>query len=73
VALEQASAAAGTLSNRIGLAQLALARALRAQARHAEARVASAQARQHLEASLGVGHPDTKAARELELAAVPGR
>ena len=68
LALEQRATEPGIFSNRVGLAHLTLARALRAQGRLEEARAAAASAREQLEPSVGADHPDTRAARELELA-----
>src|SRR5262249_25600093 len=64
--LEQA-AVPGAFSSRVGLARLALARALRAQGKVAEAGAAAAAARQQLEPALGVEHPDSRVARQMEL------
>jgi serine/threonine-protein kinase len=63
--LEVASLPPGTLSSHVGLAYLALGRALRAQGKLAEARAALAEATRHLEPSLGREHPATRSAREL--------
>jgi len=53
----------GTLSSRIGLADLALARALREQGKSADARAAAAV--EHLEPTVGADHAAARAAREL--------
>jgi eukaryotic-like serine/threonine-protein kinase len=65
LALAQRQAEPGTRSSHIGLAHLALARALQAQGRHAEARSAFASAVEHLEPTLGPDHPDTAFARRF--------
>jgi tetratricopeptide (TPR) repeat protein/predicted Ser/Thr protein kinase len=67
LAFEQKATGPGSLSNRIGLAHLALARALAAAGHPDEARDAATAARKHLEPSVGPDHPDTRAARELAL------
>jgi len=61
----QKNAEPGTLSSRIGLAHLALARALREQGKVAAARAAAAAAAEHLEPTVGADHPAARAAREL--------
>ena len=61
----QKDAEPGTLSNRIGLANLALARALRELGKSAESRAAAAAAVEHLEPTVGADHPAARAAREL--------
>jgi tetratricopeptide (TPR) repeat protein len=61
----QKSAEPGTLSSRIGLANLALARALREQGKIADARAAAAAAVEHLEPTVGADHAAARAAREL--------
>jgi tetratricopeptide (TPR) repeat protein len=58
----------GTLSSRVGLAHLALARARAAQGRADEARDAARAALVHLPTALGEDHPETRAARELATA-----
>jgi tetratricopeptide (TPR) repeat protein len=73
LALEQAATAPATLSSRVGLAQLALASALRVQGKSGEALAAVAVAREHLEATLGGDDPDSGAARELQLGLQPAR
>ena len=65
LAAAQKDADPGTLSSRIGLANLALARALRDQGRVADARAAAAAAVEHLEPTVGADHAATRAAREL--------
>jgi serine/threonine-protein kinase len=65
LAVEQELAGADALSNRIGRAHLALARALHAQGKGDEARAAAAAAVGHLEPTAGAEHPDTRAARAL--------
>ena len=65
-----------TPSSRVGLAQLALARARRAQGRSAEAAAAYGAALAHLTLALGPDHPDTREARAGAAAgatAVPAR
>ena len=68
--LARRDAAPDTPSSRVGLAQLALARALRAQGRAGEATAAYAAALAHLTPALGSDHPDT---REARAGASPGR
>jgi ATP/maltotriose-dependent transcriptional regulator MalT len=65
LAQAQKNAEPGTLSSRIGLANLALARALREQGKSADARAAAAAAVEHLEPTVGADHAATRAAREL--------
>jgi len=65
LAAEQRNAEPGTLSSRIGLANLALARALRDQEKVAEARTAAAAAVEHLEPTVGADHAAARAAREI--------
>ena len=65
LAWAQKNAESGTLSSRIGLADLALARALREQGKSADARVAAAVAVEHLEPTVGADHAAARAAREL--------
>jgi serine/threonine protein kinase len=62
--LAQKSVAPGTLTCAIGRAYLALGRALQA-GKDDEARPAFASALEHLQASLGADHPDTRTARKL--------
>jgi len=56
---------AGTLTNKLGYAYIALARALEAQGKHTEAQGAARSALDHLEKSLGPDHPETRKARQL--------
>jgi tetratricopeptide (TPR) repeat protein len=63
--LLQKSARPGALSGTLGRAYLMLARALRAQGRHGEARANFKTASEHLQATLGPDHPDTRSARRL--------
>jgi tetratricopeptide (TPR) repeat protein len=72
LALEQRMAEPGTFSNRIGAAQLALARALRAQGNFPEAQAAFAAGLSHLEPSVGPDHPDTREARQGAASELPG-
>ena len=72
LALEQKLAEPGTLSNRVGLAHLALARALRAQGKLPEAQAGFAAALAQLEPSLGADHPETQEARRGAGVAVAG-
>jgi eukaryotic-like serine/threonine-protein kinase len=65
VRLEAQGAAPGLFSSGLGLAYLALARALQAQGRLSEAQAAVASAVDHLVPSLGADHPATRTAREL--------
>jgi tetratricopeptide (TPR) repeat protein len=65
LAMAQSYVELGTFSRDIGLAQLALGQALQAEARTGGARAAPASAIEHLVASLGADHPDTRLAREL--------
>jgi len=65
VAHAQENTEPGTLSSRIGLADLALARALREQGKSADARAAAAAAVEHLEPTVGADHVAARAAREL--------
>ena len=71
----QKSAPPGTYSSNVGLAQLALGRALQAQGKLAEAGAAVASGAGNLEPSLGADHPATRSARRLAAssAPVPGR
>ena len=68
--LELAAAEAGERSSNLGVAYLALGRALAAQGRHDEARSAFASAVPHLEPTLGSEHPETLDARRLSAGAV---
>jgi len=61
----QKNAEPGALSSRIGLAHLALARALRELGKSADAQAAAASAAEHLEPTVGADHPAARAAREL--------
>jgi eukaryotic-like serine/threonine-protein kinase len=63
--LSQTTAEPGTFSSWHGRACLALGRALRAQGKLDEASTALASALEHLEASLGADHPETREARQL--------
>jgi tetratricopeptide (TPR) repeat protein len=65
LAQAQKNAEPGTLSSRIGLADLALARALRELGKSADARAAAVAAVGHLEPTVGADHPAARAAREL--------
>jgi serine/threonine-protein kinase len=65
IQLLQATVEPGSYSRKMGLARLALARALDAQHKSAEARTQAQQAADQLEKSLGADHPDSRAAREL--------
>jgi tetratricopeptide (TPR) repeat protein len=65
LAVESSAVPHGTLSSRVGIAGLALARALDAQGQVAEARAAAVAALRHLEPSVGADHPDSHAARAL--------
>jgi len=65
VQLEEAGGRPGSPSYRVGLARLALGRALAAQGKREEARQAFAGASANLEPTLGHDHRDTRAAREL--------
>jgi tetratricopeptide (TPR) repeat protein len=55
----------GEFSQSTGQAYLALALCLRAEGREADRRAMAQHAVDQLQASVGVGHPDTRAAREL--------
>jgi serine/threonine-protein kinase len=55
----------GTFSAYVGRANLALGRALRAEGKGEEARAAFRSAAQHLQATLGPSHPDTRRARQM--------
>jgi eukaryotic-like serine/threonine-protein kinase len=61
----QKDAEQGALSSRIGLANLALARALRDLGKSADARAAAAAAVEHLDPTVGADHAAARAAREL--------
>jgi tetratricopeptide (TPR) repeat protein len=65
IQLLQASVEPGSYSRKMGLARLALARALEAEHKTAEARSQARQAADQLEKSLGADHPNARAAREL--------
>jgi hypothetical protein len=52
-------------SSRIGRAYLTLGRALAARGQTGEARAALVSAAQHLESTLGEGHPEARSARQL--------
>ena len=65
LAQAQKNAEPGMFSSRIGLANLALARALRELGKGADARAAAAAAVEHLEPTVGADHPAVRAAREL--------
>ena len=65
LAQTEKNAEPGMLSSRIGLANLALARALRELGKSADARAAAAAAVEHLEPTVGADHPAVRAAREL--------
>ena len=53
------------ISNKLGIAYLAEARAMDAQGKSAQARLAASHAVGHLKGSLGPDHPDTQSARRL--------
>jgi serine/threonine-protein kinase len=63
--LQQRSLPAETFSGDVGLAYLALGRALQAQGKNDEARRAFRSAAQQLEPAVGFDHPDTRVARQL--------
>ena len=63
--LLESNSGKGAVSSRVGLAYLALARALVALGKNYEAQSAAKFAATHLEKSLGSPHPDTIAARRL--------
>jgi tetratricopeptide (TPR) repeat protein len=65
VALAVERTGTGSRSSFVGLAYLTLGRALAAQRRTDEAREAIESAVQHLEATLGHDHPETRSARQL--------
>jgi serine/threonine-protein kinase len=71
LAAAQSAVEPGARSSFIGLAHLALARALRAQGKEGEAGAAYAAALVHLEPTLGTDHPDSREARTLAGAPVP--
>jgi eukaryotic-like serine/threonine-protein kinase len=56
---------AGGVSNKVGQAYLAMARALASEGKTAQARTAASQAVAQLQGSLGSDHPDTKSAQQL--------
>jgi tetratricopeptide (TPR) repeat protein len=62
--LSQAGSKPGTFSSIQGRAFLALGRARRAQGKLDEARTAFRSAAEHLQNTLGIEHPDTRAARQ---------
>jgi len=61
----------GTFSSILGSAFLALGNALQAEGKVDEARVAFRSAAQHLQPTLGIDHPDTRAAQRLTESAEP--
>src|SRR5262249_40200474 len=63
--LLQSTAQSGMLSSNMGLAYLALARALQAQGKDDQARANFRLAAEQLQGALGTSHPDTRRAREL--------
>jgi len=65
IAMARSSVEPGAFSKQIGLAQLALDRALHAQGRIEPARTALGSTVEHLTPTLGADHPDTRLAREL--------
>jgi serine/threonine-protein kinase len=65
VAFEQKLVEPGAFSSKLGRAYLALGRARSAQGQPAEARTALTMAVEQLEPSVGVNHPDARAARQL--------
>lgn len=65
VAVEVERAEPGSPSCYVGWAYLALGRALSAQRKPDDAKAALASALEHLEPTLGEGHPDTRTARQL--------
>ena len=65
LALSQTGTKPGTFSSIQGRAYLALGRALQAQGKPEEARAAFRSAAEHLQVTLGPGHPDTRSARQL--------
>jgi hypothetical protein len=65
VAIETERADPGRRSCHVGLAYLALGRALSARGQSGEATAALASALQHLEPTLGEDHPETRSARRL--------
>jgi serine/threonine protein kinase/tetratricopeptide (TPR) repeat protein len=66
LSLLKQTAQPGTFSSTLGRAYLALMRSLQAEGKTREARDAGRSAVQHLQNSLGVNHPDTRSARELD-------
>jgi tetratricopeptide (TPR) repeat protein len=68
ITLLQPTLAPGAYSRKVGLAQLARARALAAQGNFPKSREAAQQAASQLEKSVGPDHPDVKAAQELATA-----
>jgi tetratricopeptide (TPR) repeat protein len=72
VQLEQELAGQEANSSRLGRALFAGAQALSALGKHEEARSACASSLEHLEATLGAGHPEVRSARQL-LGAVTAR
>jgi ATP/maltotriose-dependent transcriptional regulator MalT len=66
VSLLQARLQPGTLSNNLGRAYLALARAQQSERKASEATVAFRSAAEHLEKTLGPDHPDTRSAMRSE-------
>jgi tetratricopeptide (TPR) repeat protein len=69
LALTQKSVEPGVASSRVGLAHLAVARALSGLGRAEESRAAAEAALAQLEPSMGADHPESRAARELAVAA----
>jgi serine/threonine protein kinase len=65
VTLLQAELKQGEVSSRLGLAYLALSRALAAQGKQDEARAAARSATENLPSTVGPDHPDTLSARQL--------
>jgi tetratricopeptide (TPR) repeat protein len=65
LAIAQEAAEPGARSSLVGLAHLALARALRAQGKMGESGAAYTAALEHLEPTLGPDHPDSREARAL--------
>jgi hypothetical protein len=65
VPMAEAGTGSGEVSCEIGRAQLALGRGLLAQGKRAEARHAFAAAVEHLVATLGAEHQETRLARQL--------
>lgn len=73
VTVAREDAGPGTLSSRIGLANLALARALKEQGKTSDAHAAAVAAVEHLEPTLGSQHAAARAARALAGSAGPLR